>query len=289
VSQLLAVIKEERSALGSPLEESERRIAGLRKTLGESEAAMRDLGVLLNAEQQRLSGVFVERRKVFLKQAGLNAHTELTEHLSSLPSSHNGPAYRRNVNHAAQEVARAKLKPWLEGEAKFAEEEFRKTAKRFAELANEFLHRLGETGAPGLEELPKDLDTNRGLSARSQFHFHVIERVAAPASPLLFVFDLLVGGIGLRGGIVRDGQEFLDQLLEVNSSRVQSDVDERVRESRKKLETELRKVSGEASAVADRALTRARAAQAAGTPAVEAAFVRLDRLEREILDLIRST
>ena len=115
---------------------------------------MRDLGVLLSAEQQRLSGVFVERRNCFLKQAQVNAHTELTARLSSLARSHNGPAYRRNVNHLAQEIARAQLTPWLESEAEFAEEEFRKTGKRFVELANEFLQRLGESDLPGLEELP---------------------------------------------------------------------------------------------------------------------------------------
>ena len=34
---------------------------------------------------------------------------------------------------------------------------------------------------------PEDLGSDHGLSVRSQFHFHVIERVAAPASPLLFM------------------------------------------------------------------------------------------------------
>jgi|ERR1700728_4258400 len=286
-SQLLAVIKEERSALKLPLEESESRIARLRETQAESEAAMRDLGALFSAEQQRLTGVFVERRNAFVKQEQINAHNELTAHVSSLPSSHNGPAYRREVNHAAQEIVRAKLTPWLEGEAKFAEEQFRKTAKRFVALANEFLHRFEETDVPGLEEFPEDLDTDQPLSARSQFHFHVIERVAAPASPFLFIFDLLVGGIGLRGGIVNDAQEFVDQLLEVNSSRVQSDVDARVRESRKKLEIEIRAILCDALDIVDRALTRARTARAVGTPTVEAAFVRLDSLEREILDLVR--
>lgn len=285
-NQLLAVIKEERNALERPLEESDRRIAGLRKTLGESEAAMRDLGVLLSAEQQRLSGVFVERRNVFLRVAQAGAHAQLTEHLSLLDRSYNGPAYRRNVNHMAQEVARAQLTSWLEGEAQFAEVEFRKTAKRFVELANEFLHRLGETDVPGLEELPEDLVCDQGLTVRSQFHFHVIERVAAPASPLLFISDLLLGGVGLRGGIVRDAQEFLDQLLEVNSSRVQSDVDERLSGNRRKLEAEIKTVLSEASAIADRALARAWSAQAAGVPALQLALARLDSVELELQNSI---
>jgi predicted GTPase len=279
-NQLLSVIKEERNALERPLEESEQHIAMLRKTLGESEVRMRDLGVLLSAEQQRLSGVFGERRNVFLKQAQVKAQTELAQRLSSLAHRHNGPAHRRSINHLAQEIARAQLTPWLEHEAAFAGEEFRKTAKRFVELANEFLHRLGETDVPGLEELPEDLASDQGLRARSQFHFHLIERIAAPASPLLFIADLLLGGVGLRGGIVRDAQEFLDQLLEVNSSRVQSDVDERVRESRMKLDAELKGVLREASTIADRALARARTAQSAGAQGIQVALARLDSARR---------
>jgi len=281
-NQLLTVIKEERNALELPLEESERHIASLRKTLEESENAMRDLAALLNAEQQRLSALLIERRNVFLKRARAASLAELTERLSSLPRGHNGPAYRRNVNHLAQEIARAQLTPWLGGEAEFAETEFGKTAKRFVHLANEFLRHLGETEVPGLEVLPEDLGSDQRLSVRSQFHFHIIERVAAPASPLIFISDLLLGMLGFRGGIVRNAQEFLDQLLEVNSSRVQSDVDERTRESRKKLEAEIKGTVREASAIADRALTRARMTRAAGTPGVEAALAYLGTVEREV-------
>jgi GTPase SAR1 family protein len=286
--QLLAVIKEERDTLERPLEESERRIARLRKTLAESEVRLRDLGVLLTAEQQRLSGVFGERRNSFLKQAQVNANAELTQRLSSLAASHNGPAYRRNVNHLAQEIAHEQLAPWLESEGAFAGEEFRRTAKRFVELANEFLHRLGETDVPGLEELPDDLGSDQGLTVGSQFYFNVIERVAAPASPFLFIWDLVVGGLGLRGGIVRDAHEFLDELLEVNSSRVQSDIDERLRESRKMLETEIKGVLRQASTIADRALARARTVRAAGTLGVQAALARIDAVQAELHGIIPS-
>jgi GTP-binding protein EngB required for normal cell division len=285
-NQLLTVIKEERDALERPLEESERYTARLRKSLGESEAAARDLGVLFSGEQKRLTGVLAERKNLFLKQVQVDARTELNERLSLLARGHNGPVYRRNLNHLAQEIARAQVTPWLEGEAEFAEEEFRKTVKRFVEQANAFLHRLAETDASRLDELPQDLCSDQGLSVRSQFHFHVIERVAAPASPLLFISDLLLGGIGLRRGIVSDAQNFLNQLLEVNSSRVQSDVDERVRESRKKLETDIKSVLRESSAIADRALTHARAAQAAGVPGVQAAVARINAAETEIRSLI---
>ena len=286
--QLLAVIKEDRDALERPLEESERRIALLRKTLDESEVRMRDLGISLTAEQLRLSGIFLERRNAFLKRTQATASSKLTERLSAMGRSHNGPAYRRSVNHTAQEIARAQLTSWFESEAQFADDEFRKTAKRFVELANEFLRRLAESDLPGLEELPEDLGADQSLSGKSQFRFNVIERVAAPASPLLFISDLVLGGVGIRDQIVHDAQAFLDQLLEVNASRVQSDVDERLRESRKQLEIEIRAMLRDASGVVDRALKHARDARAAGTPAVDAAFTRLDSFEREILGIIGS-
>jgi hypothetical protein len=40
-----------------------------------------------------------------------------------------------------------------------------------------------------------------------------MENVAAPASPLRLISDLVLGGLWLQVGIVRDAQEFLDQLL----------------------------------------------------------------------------
>jgi hypothetical protein len=147
---------------------------------------------------------------------------------------------------------------------------------------------LAETGILCLEPLPEELGQEQSLRAQSHFYFHVMENVATPASPLLLISDLVLGGLGLRGGIVRDAQEFLDQLLEVNSSRVQNDVDERVRESRKKLEVEIKGVLREASAIADRGLARARTAQAAGTSAVETAVVRLAVVEREIRGILPS-
>lgn len=287
-NQLLAVIREQRDALRRPVEESERRIAKLRQTIADGEGAMRDLGALLASEQQRLSQVFVERREAFLKQAQVLAQKELAERLSSMANRRNGPAYRRDLNHLAQKIVRAQLTPWLEGEAEYAEELFCKTSERFIEYGNNLLHRLTEAGIAGLEPLPEELGREQSLRAQSHFYFHVLENVAAPASPFLLVSDLVLGGLGLRGGIVRDARGFVDHLLEVNSSRVQNDVDERVQESRKKLEAEIRGLLREASAIAERALARARAAQAAGTSAVEEAVVRLAVVEREIRGILSS-
>jgi polyhydroxyalkanoate synthesis regulator phasin len=109
--------------------------------------------------------------------------------------------------------------------------------------------------------------------------------VAQPASPLRWLADLVLGLVGARVLIERDGQEFLGRLFEVNCSRVQNDLLSRVQESRGRLEAEIRKLLHEISRIAVEALTHARAARAAGAAAVEAASQRLDRLEREVREL----
>jgi hypothetical protein len=91
--------------------------------------------------------------------------------------------------------------------------------------------------------------------------------------------------MGARGVITREGREFLGRLLEVNCSRVQNDILNRVQESRGRLEVEIRKLLHEVSRIAVEALSHAREARAAGAAAVEAAIARLDRLDRSIADL----
>jgi GTPase Era involved in 16S rRNA processing len=282
VEQLFSVIREERGALERPLEDTEHRLAHLRNTLQQSESAMRDLSVLLTAEQKRISGLFEERRKTFLKGAVIEVQQKLTERLASMPQRHNGPAYRRQMNHWAQEIVRAQLTPWFEGEANYARQVFAELAQRFVQLGNQFLRQLTEAGIAGLEELPEEMATDGNLRVRSQFYFHVMEETAAPASPLLWVFDFIRGFTGLQAGIARDSLEFLEELLKVNSSRVQSDVEERVRESRKRLQAEINSMLRRASGIAEKALTRARTAHAEGMQSVQQALQRLENIEREV-------
>jgi hypothetical protein len=88
--------------------------------------------------------------------------------------------------------------------------------------------------------------------------------------------------VGLRRYIDNDARWFLDWLFEVNSSRVQNDVLNRIEESRNLLEAEIRKLLHEVSRIAQQAMARARKAQEEGEPAVEAALRRLDGWEQEI-------
>jgi peptidoglycan hydrolase CwlO-like protein len=75
--------------------------------------------------------------------------------------------------------------------------------------------------------------------------------------------------------------------LEVNSSRVQNDVLNRIQESRDRLQVEIRKLLHQVSRIAEQALDRARKVKEEGTPAVQSAIDRLDRLERNVSALVQ--
>jgi hypothetical protein len=145
-------------------------------------------------------------------------------------------------------------------------------------LGNDFLAKLEENGIPALGRLFHLLDPESGFLVRSQFRFREFIDIAQPSSPLRRLADVLLGFLGLRRYVDKDARWFLDWLFEVNSSRVQNDVLNRMEESRNRLESEIRKLLHEVSRVTGQALARARTTQAEGATAVDAALVRLDRL-----------
>jgi ribosome biogenesis GTPase A len=280
-AELLAIVCENRDALLRPVEESERRIATMKQTIAEAERSLRELGYLLMGEQQRLSDFFLDRRKAYLAAVMPAATQEFDNFLRSAPRFL-GSAHRRHVMREAQAIARRDVVPWLQTEQEEGEKEYRAVARRFAQMGNDFLTKLAEAQIPELGRMLHALDPETGFRVRSEFRFRDFVEIAQPASPLRWLADVCLGLIGFRDRIDRDARQFLVWLFEVNSSRVQSDVRNRVEESRSRLEVEIRKLLHEVRRIAEQALARARKTQDEGAPAVEAALRRLDGLEKEI-------
>jgi len=279
--ELLAIIAEEREALERPIGESETRIATMKATIAEAERSMRELGFLLMAEQQRLSDTYVDRRKAFLGTVQHQAIREFREATRSLPHRA-GPAYRRALMSLAQETAKKHVLPWLFNEQQEAERGYSAVTRRFVQMGNDFLRKLAEAGIPELSRMPHALDAETGFRIRSKFSFLDLIEIAQPASPLRWLADLVLGFVGARRLIERDATEFLEHLLETNTARVQSDVLNRVQESRGRLEVEVKKLLHEVSRIAEQALTHARSARDAGAAGVESALARLSRLKQEV-------
>jgi GTP-binding protein EngB required for normal cell division len=282
--QLLAVIGEEREALLRPIEESERRIATMKMTIAEAERSMRELRFLFMAEQRHISDMFVDRHKAFLARALPGARTELEEAISSCPYAL-GPRYRRRLMKQAQEIAKRYVTPWLRPEQEEAEQQYRRVSPRFVEIGNNFLKKFAEGGVPELARMPHALDPEVGFRVPSTFTFADFIQVAQPVSPLRWLADVFLSFIGALFLIKNDVREFLVTLLEVNSTRVQSDILSRIQESHGHLEVEIRKLLHEVSRVAEQALRNARRIRHEGAAAVDAARERIATLEGQVVEL----
>ena len=271
-------------ALKEPIENSEQRIANLRQTVSQAEQSLRDLGALFSAEQMRLSNILLARRKKFLQEVSPTAFKELQLELSSVKTTF-GPALRRELMLIAQTVARRHVMPWLDSEEAYAEELYSSVTQRFISLVNGLLQRISEEQSADFAHLPKSLDTEQGFRTRSRFYFHDMITVAQPASPLLYCTDALMGALHFRRWFRKDAEVFLENLLDTNASRVQGDSEQRVVESRLRLESDVRKLLREVSASAEQALTNAREVMAAGATAVQDELQRLRNILEE-LDMV---
>jgi GTP-binding protein EngB required for normal cell division len=279
--QLLAIVNADRDALERPIEESERRMALVKQTISEAERSMCELSFLFIAEQQRISDAFVERRRKFLKTAIPEAEREFTEALRTTAKTF-GPHYRRRAFRLAQEISRQLVGPWLKPEQDEGESEYRNVALRFVDMGNNFLQRLASAGLIELTRMPHALDAEKGLRVRSKLTFYEYIEIAQPASPLGWIADAVLSWVGARQVITNQAREFLYRLMEVNTTRIQSDIVERIQESRSRLEVEIRKLLLEISRIAGQALERARKTKEDGAAAVQASLERLEKLEMEL-------
>lgn len=276
-TRLLVATREERAVLLRPAEENDRHIHALASVAHDGERALLDLGALFGADQHRLSKRFADERAEFLRVSLPHARQLLSAELAQLGGRF-GPSLRRAMMHTAQAVAHRTLDPWLRAEQQTADVAYREAMSRFVGLAASFLDRLAGSELPELESLRGALDSDAGLRTRSAFVFNEVTHVAEPASPLRFTADVVLGFVA-RGALESAAQEFLTWLLEMNSSRVQYDVDQRAGERRRSLEAEIRTLLREVESRAKRALARANDAHARGADAVEQELRRLQATE----------
>ena len=267
--RLLLALEERRTALVRPVEESRRRFEELRRCVEDAERSLNDLAPLLAGEEVRLHREFEELREEFLSRAVPAAIGELRSAIRGIRKGW-GPGRRWEAILAAQDICRRAVKPWLEEARPKSEEMYRRMAERFVQIANRFLDRLSLTGERTISGLPDSVGPESGFRARSHFYFtdlfsHTQE------SPVAWLITVL-----FPGTIERDVGQYLRELLEANSMRILGDFDERVLESRRVLEHEVRMQLRDISSFAGNALERAQALHAAGAGAVKSDLERID-------------
>src|SRR5574342_266540 len=278
---LLHEMDERRDALIRPVEESERRIEVLRAYVSSAEQALQDLSVLLSAEEARTSREFRDRHAAYLPEAQTAARGELEQALRRIERR---GAMRREGFRLAQAIARRVWEAWRAETEPVAEETYRRITARFVEHANEFLTRLTRSGEPGSENLPGSLGPAAGFRVRSRFYY--TEILARTFAPFRSLADRLRTRERAIRSVLRQVGDYLDELIEANTSRISNDLVERVAESRALLEADIRASLRQVSSVAERALARARAQRAEGETAVRQELRRLESLRRRTESLL---
>jgi hypothetical protein len=269
-------LDERRQALERPLVESQARMAALRRATARAEELLSELGARLSAEQSRISRILTDEQERFLAKAVPPASIELANALRSEPPAQG--EYRRRALALAVEIARGWIDRWRQETQPEVEERYRKAAERFIELAVTVQADIAQI--PGLERLPA-VGNDSALPVRSRFQFTEMLTVA-PESLGKRLLDLVGSYKGRVASVDRDAAQYLGQLLQVNGARIRNDFEERVLQSRRRLERDLRARLDAVAATAERSLQVAEASHAAGRDAVAAKLEELQRIERDL-------
>jgi len=281
--QLLGQVAVQRAALERPQAETEQWMASLARAVAAATRALDDLACLFAEEQRQLARRFAGERREFLSVAISRTRDALAGHLIRI-DGWRGPALRRRMMHAAQDVARDELSRWLEQQERLADAAFDEAMVRFTMDAEKLFRGFAASGAPELEHLEASAQLDRQLRTPPAFRFKDLIRVAEPASPLRYAADVVLGALRRRRPFERDARDLLDWLLEMNSARVENDVLARISAGRSELEGRVRDALGDAAERAHCVLFRAGALRDAGLDAVRAELARLRQLERDIRD-----
>ena len=276
--QCLRELREQRDALLRPVAETEQRLALLDGYVAAAQREAAQLDAVFAAEQRRLSELFAARCQSFLDRAVPDATAELAVALRDAPTGF-GPSFRERARGVAREIARRAVEPWLDEEQRAAEEAYRTIAARFVEIGERYLTEVAATGQPGMELLPTSITGDASFRVPSRYYFRPLHALAA-SSPLQWLLDAMRTRDALREAVGRDAGVYLANLLHMNCTLVANDLDERVLESRRRLESEIHSTLDQVTAAVSRALNQAKVARATGTTAIAEALERLAGLER---------
>ena len=262
----------------APLAESERRLEALRGLAGGAARSLRELGHLLASEQEAIDRELDVEREAFVREARGAVSPDLRAAVAA------SPAPRRSLHAEAAELARrtalGQLESWRAREQAGIEAAYRRAAQRFVDLANGFLDRLTDVGTLAAS-LPRLLGSGEGLRGRSH-HFYREAMDWTGQGPWRWLSAPLLPRARLVAREQRFALRYVRHLLDANAARVMNDLKDRVLESRRQLEAEVRVRLAEAVSSADRAVEAARLAHARGQDAVASSLAELDALQSRL-------
>ncbi|MGE3527471.1 MAG: dynamin family protein [Gemmatimonadales bacterium] len=277
VRRLREALRAGRDALVQPIERTEARMAALRDQAGGVRRALQEMPPLLRMIERQLAEQMAGRRAAFLSAAGPQARAEQARALREAP----GGLRRRGALELSEQIARRHVLPWLEGIEPEAESAYDRAMGRLTGEVGSLLDRLGATDPVLSDVVPEWTGGRQAFRTGRRFYFLDYHDLVAPAGLDWLagaMLDRLLPRSVARRRIEAAAHGMLERLLEVNTTRVQNDLTERVRESGRRLQHDIRLALAAALGAAEESYARARALRDAGADAVSVELARLDGL-----------
>ncbi len=276
--QLGRFLAEGHKALLLPVEEASRRVEALRSCVTEAERSLNDLGYLFLAEQERLGRIFTEKKDAFLSAALPQCRKEFAERLATLRAPR--MRLREQAVEAALQIGRVWLDRFLNEVGPEAERLYVEATRRFVDLANGFVQRLAASDG-ALSSLPPLFPPESAFRRKSGLFYTSLMSLTG-RTVLTFLSDLLLSRRARLRDIEQDVGAYLERVLTANANRIASDLDDRVLESRRKLQSELAANLRSVLTTAEDALARARDMRARGEQAVADEAARILSLQQSL-------
>ena len=273
VRALRAEIDQREAALRRPLQATEARVLRLRRAVRDGERSLVELGALFVATEADLARRFDAQRVAFANGALPEAVQELAEAITAEAAV--GASLRAFALVRAREIAERHVRAFLVQAEPAGGELYSHATERFVALANTF---LAEVVSQGGEAGPA-LVVEPGFQKPRGFYFTSMmshTRVGL----LTWLADVLRVACVRR--VTGHANRYLGELLYANSMRVAADLRDRVLESRRSLEAQVKQRLIEALGAGERALSNAKARHAAGSAAVTGDLERLAAQRSEV-------
>jgi hypothetical protein len=232
------------------------------------------MSYLFSAVQDGVRRELEAARERFLRESQPLAASELHR---KIVEARSGGRLAARAMEMAQAIAHERIERFRADIEPVAERLYQDAIRRFEATANDFLERVMQS-APDAG-LPAFFDIDAAIRARPRFYFTDMLTIAAPK--LKTRLASMAGG-GLDA-IKADATAYMERLLETNSSRVIGDLIDRVLESRRAVQAELRAHLRAAITCAESALEQAISRQAAGRDEVARELERYDGLVKRVV------
>ncbi len=253
----------------------------LRGVVDDLDRSLLDLRFLFDAVEADLGRQFEQHRVQFFAKALPASRAQLEDWIAKHGST--GSSLRRQAMEEAHRLAVQSVNEWLGAIEPVAGALYRGATDRFVRLANEYISRVAtDAGDVDADDLPPEI----GFRLRRQFYFTSLMHVTG-GSPVTWLVDRFAPQGVRQTHVARAATAYLTHLLASNSHRVENDLKDRTRESRRWLEGQIRTRLAGALHSAERAVTVATEKQHLSEMEVEESLARVKALRGELAALTR--